>query len=145
MRIIIAMMMLSPVISSAGELWGAINLTSYHVNAHRNYNSRNFGGGLEYQLTDDIALMAGAYRNSFDKESAYALASYSPIPMLGARLGIAAGTVTGYSGRNHGHAAPAIAVILRMEGERVGANIMVMPPVTDHSPLTIGLQVKLKF
>jgi hypothetical protein len=57
----------------------------------------NVGLGLRYTHSDDWSTQFGLYKNSSDKTTAYALATYTPLDILGARVGVFGGLATGYS------------------------------------------------
>jgi hypothetical protein len=81
-----------------------------------------------------------------DEDSAYALYQYTPLS-LGrfVRVGGMLGLVTGYPGYNDGNAAPAGGFVLKAEGRRLGANLVLLPRIPDSTPWTLGLQVKVRF
>lgn len=129
----------------AADNWIAASVTSYHADTHgEHYNSRNFGLGAE-RTDGNLSYMAGAYRNSLDRTSAYALVGYAPIELGPFRFGIAAGAVTGYPRLNNGHVGPAAVGLIRYESGRFGVNVVLIPPVEKSSPITVGLQVKGNF
>jgi hypothetical protein len=131
--------------ASAADIWGSVNLASIHAATDQHYNQRNWGAGIELHTSPSTLAMAGAYRNSVNRESAYALAGWTPLDLAGAKIGAVAGLVTGYPAINNGHIAPAIAGLIRIEGERIGLNLILIPPLPQKSPLTLGLQAKFKF
>jgi hypothetical protein len=135
-----------PTIATAGELWGAVNLTSYHTKPEQKLNTNNIGAGLEYHYAPTVLFMGGAFRNSYDNTSTYLLAGWTPLE-IGSyiKIGAVAGAINGYPGLNNGGVTKAIAGLIRIEGETVGANIVIIPPALKSSPVTFGLQVKFKF
>lgn len=73
----------------------AVNLTSYHINRDAKRNEKNLGIG--YEVRDGyLVKMAGAYRNSFYRNTVYALVGYEPINFAGFGIGIFGGLATGY-------------------------------------------------
>lgn len=141
MRSIIAALALLPAIASAGDLWGTVNITSYHLNRNKHYNAFNYGAGIEYHINPDFLAIAGAYHNSFYKTSVYGLAAYTPIKLLGLQFGIAAGTINGYQSMNNGNWAPAAAGLIRMEKGHLGANLLLMPS-KQRLLNVVGFQIK---
>lgn len=127
----------------AGDIWAVANVRSYHV-SEQQFNQHNPGLGLEYHLDDSVVLMAGKYRNSVYRNSAYALAGWTPLHVSNIYAGLAAGAVNGYPALNSGKVAPVIVGLVRIEAEHVGANLIVIPKYKE-SPLTFGLQLKFKF
>lgn len=135
------------------EYWGNVNLVSYHFGDEdeflapgESFNQENWGGGLEVQWKPRHAVSAGYYRNSVDEDSFYALYHYTPLE-LGrfVRLGGMAGVVTGYPGYNDGGLAPAGGLVAKIEGDRVGVNVIYLPKISDITPNTVALQFKLRF
>jgi hypothetical protein len=61
------------------------------------WNEFNVGLGLRYTHSDDLSTQFGLYKNSIDKTTVYALATYTPIDILGARVGVFGGLASGYS------------------------------------------------
>lgn len=135
------------------EWWGNVNLASYHFGDEEEFlgpggrfNQENFGLGVEVQWQPRHAVAAGYFRNSVDENSLYALYHYTPL-QLGryVRAGGMIGVVTGYPGYNDGGIAPAGGLIAKVEGDRVGLNLIYLPKISDISPNTLGLQFKLRF
>lgn len=145
MRFIPLLMLLFSSASFAGDYWGTATIRSYHVNPLRDdYNEKNFGLGVEYR--DGALLMtAGAYRNSANKNSVYALVGALPIEVGPLKIGGAVGLVNGYPRMNDGGIVPAALGLVALEGERVGMNVAIIPGVKSKTPLTIALQIKVKF
>jgi hypothetical protein len=145
MRKWIGILALLPSVASAGDVWGSLNLTSLHAKTEKRMNQRNLGVGLEYHHNEELVLMAGGFYNSHRRRSAYLLGGWTPLEWKGARFGLAGGLVNGYPKHNNGKLYPAAAGLIRLEGERVGANIFIIPPFVKDTPLTIGFQVKYRF
>jgi len=134
-----------PALASAGETWGNLNLTSYHTKPKQHLNRNNYGAGVEYHANSEVIFMFGAYHNSYNRTSVYALAGWTPVDVGPIQIGAVVGAINGYLGLNNGGITKAIAGIVRIEGERVGMNILVIPPALKESSVTIGLQLKCKF
>jgi hypothetical protein len=135
------------------QWWGNVNLVSYHLGGEdeflapgESFNQENWGGGLEVQWKPRHAVSAGYYRNSVDEDSLYALYHYTPLE-LGrlVRVGGMVGVVTGYPGYNDGGLAPAGGLVAKVEGDRVGVNVIYLPRIADVTPHTVALQFKLRF
>lgn len=135
------------------EWWGNLNLVSYHLGEEdeflapgERFNQENWGGGVEVQWQPRHAVSAGYYRNSVDEDSWYALYHYTPL-QLGrfVRAGGMAGVVTGYPGYNDGGIAPAGGLVAKVEGDRVGVNLIYLPKISDITPNTLALQFKVRF
>lgn len=157
MKRLFVMLALVPCLCTAGDAddgkwWVAATVASKHINTNKNlaqeeFNERNPGIGVEYHHSQDVILMAGEYRNSVYRTTWYAVAGYTPIRIGFVSIGAAAGLITGYPAYNDGKAAPAAVGLVRMEGERIGANVILIPPIKAkfYTPLTLGLQLKYRF
>lgn len=139
--------------ASAPQWWGNVNLVSHHFGDEddflaegEDFNQSNYGLGVEVQWQPRHAVSAGYYRNSVDEDSYYALYHYTPLA-LGpfVRFGGMLGVVTGYPGYNDGGAGPAAGLVAKIEGRRVGANLIYLPRVSEVTPHTLGLQFKVRF
>ncbi len=126
----------------AGDTWVACSVRSYHFDRSKDYNERNWGCGLEYGVARDTRLIAGAYKNSLYRESAYAGALWTPLRLGPARIGAIGGIVDGYNA-NGGRFFPIVAPALTIEGYAAGINILASPRYRD-SPGVIGIQVKFQ-
>lgn len=138
--------------ASDGKWWLVATLASKHVNVNdalveEEFNERNPGIGVEYHHSRDVILMAGEYKNSVSRTSWYAVAGYTPIHIGFVSIGAAGGLISGYPAYNDGNPAPAAVGLVRAEGERIGANLILIPPIKAkfYTPLTIGLQAKYRF
>lgn len=138
---------------SGPEWWGNLNLVSYHFGDEdeflapgESFNQENWGGGVELQWKPRHAVSAGYYRNSVDEDSLYALYHYTPLQFgRFVRVGGMVGAVTGYPGYNDGGVAPAGGLVAKIEGDRVGVNVIYLPKISDITPNTVALQFKLRF
>ncbi|MFP7722524.1 hypothetical protein [Lysobacter sp. A3-1-A15] len=132
------------------QWWANVNLASQHFGDEdeflpqgESFNQFNPGLGVEAQWQPRHAVAVGFYRNSIDDNSLYALYRYTPL-QLGrhVRIGGMIGAVTGYPGYNEGGVAPAAGLVAKIEGERLGANVILLPRIADKIPATLGLQFK---
>jgi hypothetical protein len=135
------------------QWWGNLNLASHHFGDEddflapgERFNEFNPGIGVEVQWQPRHAVAAGYFRNSLDENSLYALYQYTPL-RLGrhVRVGGMLGVVTGYPGHNDGGVAPGGGLIAKIEGERIGVNLIYLPYIDDVTPNTLALQFKLRF
>jgi hypothetical protein len=155
---LLALLCIAPVVAAqdtatrTAEWWANLNLVSHHLGDEEDFlapgerfNQENWGAGVEVQWRPRHAVSAGYYRNSVDEDSFYALYHYTPLQFgRHVRAGGMAGVVTGYPGYNDGGPAPAGGLIAKVEGERVGINLIYLPYIRDVTPHTLGLQFKLR-
>jgi len=138
-----------------GGVWADVMLGSYHINPDPNehFNQFNPGLGVECWLNNEWALTAGGFRNSLSRPSWYGGGVWSPdFTHWGfVRLSVIGGIISGYNygnwGLGHDHTiGPVVAPLLMFEYKRVGANVILIPPIpSDNLPFTIGFQLKVKF
>lgn len=76
-----------------GHLSLTLSTYAVHMAAGREPLQDILGAGVAYRLRPRVELLAGAFENSYDRTSAYAMASYWPDP----RVFLAAGYLDGYS------------------------------------------------
>lgn len=145
MKHFLSLLALVPTLACAAEIWGSTTLGSVHTKREQNLQEQNFGFGLEYHAHRDIMYMAGSYNNSHDKRSAYAFTAWTPIDHGLIRLGLMVGFVNGYPKLNNGNITPALAGLARIEYEKIGMNLTLIPPRMKESPYTLGVQVKFGF
>ena len=116
------------------------NLTSYHFDRSKKRNENNYGIGYE-EKSGDLSKMAGIYNNSFNRNSLYGLAGYTPVHMGNFDAGVLGGAVTGY----HKYPIPALGLLLQYEKDGYGANLTAMPPASIGGKKMngfLGLQLK---
>lgn len=128
----------------AAETWVTVGIASYHFDRSAGYNERNIGVGIEHDFNSDHAVSAGAYRNSINRVSRYALYRWTPIHVGHVRIGVLAGAVDGYH-RNGGGIAPAFAPTLTLDTRPIGISLIVIPGVSNDVSTAVGLQAKLRF
>lgn len=113
---------------------------SWHSDRAAHYQETNLGVGLEYRR-GDWGAMAGAYRNSIDRTSRYALGEWLPIQAGPVRIGAVAGVVTGYHWRDGGPV-PVLAPMATTSIGRLGINVLAFPikEKTSGTGIVVGLQ-----
>lgn len=141
---ILVPLILSAQLAAAGEWWGSINLASKHIGEEKPLNERNPGIGIEYAQSREITYMAGVYRNSHDRTSVYGFAAYTPVQLGAFSLGVAGGAASGYPSGHGTRILPVAAGLVRWRGERVGANLLIIPK-SKNAQVTFGAQVVFKF
>lgn len=91
------------------------------------YSGFNPGVGLRAEFSRDWAFQAGAYRNSYRRNSLYAAADWTPIEYRGVRLGAFAGIVNRYPMAGGGFA-PAAGLSIRRDASWGNVTVRVVPP-----------------
>jgi hypothetical protein len=89
--------------ANAGELWGEYHVGSNHSERYywdggkrHEYNEKNTGGGISYGVNNNIEVISGVYRNSYDNTSIYAGADIHTSRVKYLSVGVSAGRITGY-------------------------------------------------
>ena len=88
----------------AGEIWGEYHVGSNHSDKYwyddngrrHEFNENNTGGGISYGINDNVEVIGGFYRNSYDNTSVYAGADVHTGRRHGISVGVSAGKITGY-------------------------------------------------
>jgi hypothetical protein len=131
-------------LESKRQVWVNPGMVSYHFQTNQNLNGGNWGAGLEYRFNTVASLTAGRFYNSDRAHSNYAGMYYQPIAIGPIKIGAVIGGFNGYSSTNNGGWFPALLPALTWEGDRVGANVFLIPTVGDRVHGAISLQLKLK-
>lgn len=126
----------------AGELSLQLHGLSWHAapraefdNTGREWNERNGGLGIRHTFSDTWSVQAGAYRNSVDRTTVYAVANYTPVQFGALRVG-------GFAGVGSGYRTPLLAGGLVELGP---VSVRIIPPIKGTTPLTFGLEVGIPF
>ena len=130
--------------SSKSELWINPGLVSYHFDRTTEFNSVNYGIGVEYKLSSTTSLTAGQYHNSYHNLTNYIGAFWQPIKVGPVQMGFVIGGFNGYTNTNNGGWFPAVLPAFSMESQWVGLNILVIPTIKDHVAGSIAFQLKFK-
>jgi hypothetical protein len=146
--VLAACIALSVSVANAGDVWIDLNATSFHFSEGK-YNQKNIGVGFEYHLpNDDFLILAGRYRNSVNMKSTYLLGGWTPVEFKAGpvrfKMGAVAGAINGYPELNNGGIGAIGAGLVRAEYKDVGVNLFMLPSA-KKSPLTVGVQFKVKF
>ena len=129
---------------SKSQLWINPGMVSYHFQQDKNFNNGNWGAGLEYRFNTVASLTAGRFNNSDRDYSNYAGVYYQPIAIGPIKVGAVVGGFNGYPTTNNGGWFAAALPALTWEGDWVGANVFVIPTISDRVHGAISLQLKLK-
>lgn len=134
-------------------VWVDAMIGSHHFNPDKHFEQFNPGIGVECWFKPQWAATAGYFRNSLSKPSFYGGAVWAPEFLHWGFIRFAAmgGFITGYDygrwGLGHNHTiGPVAAPIIMLDYKRVGANIILIPPIPSNDlPFTLGFQLKVKF
>jgi hypothetical protein len=132
----------------ADGIWLDAMIGSHHVHPDKDFEEFNPGIGAECWVAPQWALTAGYFRNSLAKPSFYGGGVWAPEFAHWGFIRIAAigGIISGYDYGRLGTVGPVLAPLIMVEYHRVGANIILIPPIPSSDlPFTIGLQLKVKF
>ena len=128
----------------ASDVWSLqLHGLSWHAapraefdNTGREWNERNVGLGIRHTFSDTWSVQAGAFRNSVDRTTVYAVANYTPVQFGALRVGGFAGLGSGYK------STPLLAGGLVELGP---VSVRIIPPIKGTTPLTFGLEVGIPF
>jgi len=128
------------------EVWLNPGLLSYHFDRSKHYRDFNYGAGAEMILSPDHALLAGIYENSESETSRYLGYQWRPLHWqpsgLRVSAGIAVSLIDGYPSESNGGWFVAPLPTVSVEGEKFGANFVLIPNV--HNGAAVAVQLKMK-
>lgn len=119
---------------ASAQTFAVATVTSYHFDRSKEYNERNGGIGLERRYSDNWSGSVGYFRNSFNRDTLYLFAGYTPIRYRDWRLGVVFGGVTGYDNR----VSPWITGVATRDFGRFGVNLV-------FAPAAVALQLKYRY
>ena len=125
-------------------LWINPGLYSYHFDQNKDFNSVNYGLGLEYQFSSVASLTVGTYRNSYYQTSNYIGAYWLPLAVGPLHIGVVAGGFNGYANTQNGGWFPAVLPVVSIEGEWVGLNLIIIPSISNRVAGSLSFQAKIK-
>lgn len=117
---------------------------SHHFNERKNgkqWNNDNFGIGLRREFSSDFSVQAGAFRNSLDKWSTYAIGEYTPLAWGDFRAGLHAGVRTNYS-------KPVMfagGALVRWQKDRYSVTLRAAPKVCGSCANVVTLELGFRF
>jgi hypothetical protein len=126
------------------QIWINPGFVSYHFDQNKNLNNGNWGAGAEYRFNTVASATIGRFYNSNREYSNYAGLYYQPIAIGPIKLGAVLGGFNGYPQTNSGGWFAAALPALTWEGDRVGANVFLIPTMGDRVNGAISVQLKLK-
>jgi len=111
---------------------------SWHAKSVRDfdgqpYNERNPGAAMRVAFSPAWSAQGGAYRNSYDRDSAYAVVDWTPVGGARLRAGLFAGLTHNYPINDFGVTAAAGALV-RWQGDRLSIALRGVP----RTPKTSG-------
>ena len=124
--------------------WANPRFVSLHFDQSKNLNNGNWGVGAEYRFNTMVSATIGRFYNSNREYSNYAGVYYQPIAAGPIKVGAVVGGFNGHPQTNNGGWFPAALPALTWEGDRVGANVFVIPTIVDKANGAISVQLKLK-
>ena len=127
--IAITLALLAPPCSAADWMLSPGGL-SYHQDRSAGYRESNPGVLVELR-EGDHSVVAGRFRNSFDRPSRIAAYRYRAVEYAGFGLGGAIGVVDGYPAGNGGPR-PVAAPVASYDYKRVSLLVMAIPPVSKE-------------
>lgn len=105
------------------------------------WNEKNWGAGVRYQFNPTWGVQAGGYRNSYDRNSEYLLAQYTPLQVGPLRLGAFLGYVDGY-----GLTTPAGGGLMATwQGERLSLTTRFVPKTKWGHATSLAVEIGLRF
>lgn len=144
MRALLGLALLFPAglaLAEPGDIWAVATVGSHHFTTEK-FNQHNYGFGFESPSRfARLSFIGGAYDNSYNKASAYAGVTWTPLAVGPVHLGAIAGFLSGYASRP----IPAILPTAQVERGRFGANIYYAPKVSRDDCAVLGFQLKAKF
>lgn len=125
------------------EIWINVGGFSRHFDRDPKYNENNFGFGLEWRRSPELAVMAGVYDNSVGKPSQYAAINWQPWQIGPVKLGAAFGLLNGYPAMERGGTFFAALPMASIEGRRFGVNLGLIPSIKNIDGAVL-IQFKLR-
>ena len=128
----------------ANRLWLNAGFYSAHFDTNKGLRNANPGLGFEYKLDDTWSATAGRFINSDNAHSSYIGAYYQPWTVAGAKLGVVGGAFNGYPKAFNGGWFPALIPVASWEGQRIGLNLALVPPLQDRLYGALSFQLKFR-
>jgi hypothetical protein len=144
MKKILMILLMACSSAHAGDF--AIQATGLSVHSRgTDWCQQNPGLGLRYNISQEVSVQGGAYRNSeCEKVSAYLMANYQPFQYGDFTAGVFAGVITGYK-RNY-NGLPAAGLILEYaltERVKIATRFIPKIPATTAAILSFEIGVSL--
>ncbi len=151
----VACLAIPAILASAGArgeeirtVWVNPGFYSQHFKSSAQFRSNNLGVGAEVALSADHAVMAGSFINSDGMRSQYGAYWWRPLhwkfSQAGVHAGIVAAALNGYPNYRNGDWFVAPIPAIAIEGDRVGANVMIVPTIKNRVQGAIAVQIKVR-
>jgi len=128
-------------------IWLNAGFLSAHADRSKDYREDNFGIGVELLMAPEHGFFAGNYINSDGTRSRYGMYQWRPlqwqIEYLHLSAGFIAGAIDGYEKYHDGGWFFGLLPMLSLEGDRFGANLLVVPASEPEHRL-VAIQMKIR-
>lgn len=143
-RACLALLLALPCAVHASDAWLSLGGVSRHTSG--DYQERNIGVGVEVQLAPggNTRMLAGAYRNSLDRSSAYLMAETVIWRRGPVGAGIVYGGATGYGWGIAGITPIALPSVV-IDGDTVGLRVVLIPEIEKRVSGAVAVQFRLRF
>ena len=129
------------------QIWLNAGFLSAHADRSQDYRETNIGIGVELLLAPQHGFFAGNYINSHGTRSRYGMYQWRPlhqqIEYLHLGAGLAAGGIDGYEKYHNGGWFFGILPMLFLEGDRFGANLLLVP-ASEPAHRLVAIQLKIR-
>lgn len=130
------------------QVWINPGIYSQHFDSSKGLRNNNIGLGAEVLLAPDHVLMGGNFINSNRARTHYAAYEWRPLHWQFAGFnigaGIALGAFDGYPNYRNGAWFVAPLPMLAIEGKTFGANISLIPTVSNRFDGALAIQIKMR-
>ena len=131
--------------AAARSSWVTAGWLSWHFRKADERNAANLGIGLEMDANPRWTMAGGVYHNSFYDTSLYVGAIRQFWVKDRWRLGLMLGAVNGYRHLNDGGFYPYVFPMLQYQGQTLGVNLALVPPVNAATGGLLAVQLKVRF
>ena len=129
------------------QAWLNPGLFSYHFDRDKDYKETNLGIGGEYLFARNHAAMLGIYSNSEGHRSKYIGYQWRPwhwqVRGFTVSPGIGVSLIDGYPNMNSKGWFIAPLPLIAIEGEKFGANLVLVPNVKHGGAIAVQFKMKL--
>ena len=133
------------VTAEAKSSWVTAGWLSWHFRKADERNAANLGIGLEIDANPQWTMAGGVYHNSFYDTSLYVGAIRQFWVKDRWRLGLMLGAVNGYRHLNDGGFYPYVFPMAQYQGQTLGVNLALVPPVNAATGGLLAVQLKVRF